>query len=679
MKNYRNRELSWLSFNERVLQEAEDANNPLLERVKFLGIFSNNQDEFFRVRVASVRRAKQLGSKSETWLDIKAGKLLKLINREVIRLQERFQKVYADLIKLLEEEGIKIIDEHQLDEDQQEAVRNYFRETVRPLLVPIMLNYTDVPPALLDHNIYHAIKMETGKKDQPVEYSIIKIPTDRLNRFFTLPSKDNQQYIILLDDIIRFNLDEIFHIFNYKSIKAYTLKVTRDAELDISNDLSKSFLEKIKESVLAREKATIVRLVYDSKMPQDLFDFLINHLNLQKAENIIPGGRYHNFKDFMNFPSLGKPSLNYESIKAIQVKGLGETESLLDKIKEKDLLLIYPYHSFNFLIDLLREAAIDPNVASIKITLYRVAKDSKVINALINAAKNGKEVTVVMEIRARFDEINNINFSSELQENGIRIIFADPELKVHSKMVLITRAEKGKMVQYANVSTGNYHEGTSKFYSDLSLFTTDKRITAEVNKVFKFIKRIIRTYKFSHFIVSPRYMRSQIMTLIDQEIEAAKEGKPAFLKFKLNNLVDRFIVKKLYEASKAGVKIQMIIRTCCSVIPGIKDLSENIEVISILDRYLEHSRFYIFGNLGNEKIYIASADLMPRNLDDRIEILCPVFDDISKKIIKDMFDLQWSDNMKARIQDEQMQNNYVKNGNKKTRSQFELYDYLRNL
>ncbi len=671
MKHYINREISWLSFNERVLQEAEDTLNPLIERIRFLGIFSNNQDEFFRVRVASIKR---LSHQKHHNLFIKPQKLLKLVAKTVLKLQTRFRGIYQGLINELEKEGIYIINETQLNPKQAALVTNYFRKNVRPLLVPVMLHHVDKMPVMLDHTIYLAVILKSTKKD---EYALIKIPSVELARFFVLPEEQGKHYIILLDDIIRYCISEIFNIFDCESYEAYTLKVTRDAELDISSDLSKSYLEKIRDSVKDRENAPLMRFVYDEEMPVKLLSYLLNRIKLKDTDSLIPGGRYHNFKDFMNFPVLGRKELVHKKFSSLKIEGISSNESIIQYINQQDLLLNFPYHSFNYMIDLLREAAIDPKVKSIKITLYRVAKNSMVINALINAAKNGKEVTAVMEIRARFDELNNIAYASKLQASGIRVIFADPLLKVHCKLCLISRFEKNKIVQYANISNGNYHEGTSNVYSDLSLFTKDKRITTDVNKLFKFMKHTIRTYTFDHFVVSPRFMRDKLYKLIDFEIEQAKAGKVAWLRFKMNNLTDYDVISKLYEASSAGVKIELLVRGICCLVPEVPRKSENIKVISILDRYLEHSRFYIFANTEAPKVYIASADLMPRNLDNRIEIMCPVYSKNIKQQIIDLFHLQWNDDVKGRVIDKDLKNEYQVLEVEGKRSQVETYNYLK--
>jgi len=644
MKHYINREISWLSFNERVLH---------------------------RVRVASIKR---LANQKEHDLFIKPEKLLKIIAKTVLKLQARFRAIYQGLMFKLEEEGIFIINESQLNTTQAELIVKYFRTYVRPLLVPIMLDHVDKMPVLLDHTIYLAVILKSAQKD---EYALIKIPSTELPRFFELPEEEGRNYVILLDDIIRHCISEIFNIFDFQSYEAYTLKVTRDAELDISNDLSKSYLEKIRESVKARENAPLMRFVYDEEMPVKLLNYLLKRIKLKDNDSLIPGGRYHNFKDFMNFPVLDKKELVYKKSKSLKVEGISSNESIIQYINKQDLLLNYPYHSFNYMIDLLREAAIDTQVKSIKITLYRVAKNSMIINALINAAKNGKEVTAVMEIRARFDELNNIDYASKLQAAGIRVIFADPLLKVHCKLCLISRFENNKIVHYANISNGNYHEGTSTVYSDLSLFTKDKRITTDVNKLFKFMKHTIRTYTFDHFVVSPRFMREKLYKLIDKEIEQAKEGKTAWLRFKMNNLVDYDIIAKLYKASAVGVKIELLVRGICCLVPEVSQKSENIKVISILDRYLEHSRFYIFANKDEPKVYLASADLMPRNLDNRIEVMCPVYDKSTRLQIMDIFHLQWNDNVKGRIIDKDLNNKYQVLDKEKIRSQVETYHYLK--
>jgi len=677
MQRYTNREISWLSFNERVLQEAEDKNNPLLERVRFLGIFSNNQDEFFRVRVASMRRLKQDKNSKNYNLNFEPEKLLKDIADIVLTQQIRFRKIYAKLIKSLEQEQIFIKNEKQLNPEQEIAITNYFRQKVRPLLVPIMFNNVVKMHKLLDHRIYLAVILKADADSETEEYALIEIP-NRLPRFFELPKTNNASNIILIDDIIRYCMPQIFNIFQYNYFKAYTLKITRDAELDLSPDLRVSYLEKIADSVKARKKAAVLRFVYDEQMPVKLLNYLTRRMKIKKSDHLIPGGRYHNFKDFMNFPVLGRTDLIYAQPPPIQPKNLDINESHLDYIKQKDLLLFYPYHSFNFMIELLREAAIDRRVKSIKITLYRVAQNSMIINALINAAQNGKEVTVVMEIRARFDELSNIEYANKLQSAGIRVIFADPNLKVHCKLCLINRLEGDEIIQYANVTNGNYHEGTSKQYSDLSLFTTDTRITDEANKLFKFMKHIIRTYPFEHLIVSPRNMKKQFYDLIDTEIENKKNGKEAWMKFKMNNFSNFETIDKLYEASNKNVKIQLLTRGICCLNPGVKGLSENIEVLSILDKYLEHSRFYIFANGGDPKIFLASADLMSRNLNDRIEVMCPVYDEDAKQMLLDIFDIQWTDNVKARKIDAALKNEHKKNELTKNRSQFTIYEYLKN-
>jgi len=650
--------------------------NPLLERVRFLGIFSNNQDEFFRVRVASIRRLKEDKNVDNYNLNFNPEKLLKDIAKIVLQQQIRFRKIYAKLIKALEQEQIFIKNEKQLNEEQKVAITNYFSKKVRPLLIPIMLNNVVKMPRLLDHRLYLAVILKADIDSELEEYALIEIP-NHLPRFFELPKNDSGSNLILVDDIIRYCMPEIFSIFQFNYFSAYTLKVTRDAELDISPDLRVSYLEKIADSVKAREKASILRFVYDEQMPVKLLNYLTRRMKIKKSDNPIPGGRYHNFKDFMSFPLLDRDDLVYEEPPSIQPKNLKINESHLDYIKQKDVLLFYPYHSFNFMIELLREAAIDRTVKSIKITLYRVAENSMIINALINAAKNGKEVTVVMEIRARFDELSNIEYANKLQSAGIRVIFADPNLKVHCKLCLINRIEDGKIIQYANVSNGNYHEGTSKRYSDLSLFTTDSRITEDVNRMFKFMKRTIRTYTFEHLFVSPRYMKNRLYELIDAEIENKKNGKEAWLKFKMNNFSNFETVDKLYSASRQNLNIKLLTRGICCLKPGVESLSENIEVLSILDKYLEHSRFYIFANAGDPKVFLASADLMSRNLNDRIEVMCPVYNKEAKQMLLDIFNIQWTDNVKARKIDGDLKNSYKENKLEKNRSQFTIYEYLK--
>jgi polyphosphate kinase len=674
-----NREISWLSFNERVLQEAADPNVPLVERFRFLGIFSNNQDEFFKVRVATIKRMIDVEKSTGVKNKEKPKKVLNQIQQKVIDLQEKFEKVYEDLIKQLARQKIYIINESQLNFEQAAYVRQFFHEKVLSVINPIMLHNLNHFPAIKDKSIYLAIKMISILNETKPEYAIIEIPSESVSRFVVLPSIQRKRYIILLDDVIRYCLDDVFSTFHFDRYEAYTIKLTRDAELDIDNDLSKSLLEKISESVSDRKKGQPVRFVYDSNTPPDLLNYLKTSLDLDEDDNLIPGGRYHNFKDYMQFPNLGGKRMVYKSTPPVPHPILKPHESKIAEIRKKDLLIHVPYQKFDHYINLLREAAIDPRVNSIKITLYRVAADSRVINTLSNAAMNGKKVTVIIELQARFDEKANIYWSKRLEEAGARVMFGMSGLKVHSKLTLITLTDDKQRIDIATIGTGNFNESTARVYSDIHLFTADPRITDEVYKIFKFFEASYKTFKYKYLPVSPFNMRNRMNSLIDNEIRNAREGKEAYVLIKLNSLVDTDMVKKLYQANIAGVKIKAIIRGICSLIPGVPGMSENIEVISIVDKFLEHSRLFIFCNGGNELYYLSSADWMPRNLDHRIEVACPIYSKDNQREIKKIFEIQFRDNVKSRIINQQQDNPYkVTNSHRKLQSQVELYKLYMN-
>ena len=679
-KNIINREISWLSFNERVLQEAADPNVPLIERFKFLGIYSNNQDEFFKVRVATIKRMIDVEKSTGVKNKIMPRKILNQIQKKVVHLKDRFEKIYSNLIKELAKHNIYIINETHLSPEQGDYVRSYFHEHVHSVITPIMLQNVKEFPQLKDKSIYLAIKLSRINTTPDTQLAIIEVPTDVIPRFIVLPPINRKKYIILLDDVIRYCLDDIFVTFRYEKYEAYTIKLTRDAELDIDNDLSKSFLEKITESVSSRKKGQPVRFVYDSSISPDLLKYLIKHLELGNEDNLIAAGRYHNFKDYMKFPNLGGKRLIYKPTPPTAHPLIKPHNSILEMIAQKDILLHVPYQKFDMYINLLREASIDPRVVSIKITLYRVAYNSRVINTLINAAMNGKKVTVVIELQARFDEKSNIYWSRKLEEAGAHVIFGMHGLKVHSKLMLITRKEKRKILKYGSVGTGNYHEETASIYADMHLITVDKRITEEIDKVFQFFETTYKTYTYKHLMVSPLYMRKRIYALIDNEIKNARSGKTAYIILKINSLVDTDMIRKLYQASAAGVRIKAIIRGMCSLIPGVPGLSENIQVVSIVDKFLEHTRVFVFCNNRKELYFISSADWMPRNLDHRIEVAAPVYDPDIQKEIKTMLNIQLKDNVKARIINESQDNQYktIKNS-RPVRSQMELLNYYKKL
>ncbi|MFM8432485.1 MAG: polyphosphate kinase 1 [Bacteroidota bacterium] len=673
-----NRDISWLSFNERVLQEAQDSTVPLLERLRFLGINSSNRDEFFRVRVATIRRMVNYGRKGEELLGANPKKLLKSIQKLVLKQQNDFERTYTNLIAELGKQGIHLINEQQLTVSQGEFVRKYFREQVQSHIVPIMINTAPKFPYLKDKSIYLAIKLTSRGKDAKPIYSILEVPTDVVSRFLVLPNDGNSTRVILLDDVIRYCLDDIFQVIRYAVAKAYTIKIIRDAELDFDSDVSKSWMEKVEKSVKQRKKGTPVRLIHDKQIPRDLLSFIVRKMKLSKSEQLTPGGRYHNIKDFISFPSVGGSHLLYKPTPPVEHPDLIAQRSLFEVIRSKDVLLSYPHHTFNHIIDLLREASIDPKVQSIQITLYRASLQSSIINALINAVKNGKHVTAVVELRARFDEETNISHANRLQEEGAHVIFGVPGLKVHSKLFLITRKEEGRSVLYAHIGTGNFNEQTARLYTDHSLLTVDRRISREVERLFDFYRDNYKTGNYKNLIVSPFNTRKRFLKMIDQEIENVSAGKAAWIILKMNSLVDKEMISRLYDAGKAGVRIWLIVRGICSLEPDHPDWSENIKVISIIDRYLEHSRIFVFCNGGVERCYLSSGDWMYRNLDHRSEVAVPVFDEQIKQQLIKYLELQLNDNVKARSIDSHSTNRHITaNSKRRHRSQAEIYAWLK--
>lgn len=678
---YINREISWLQFNKRVLQESADKRVPLIERLRFLGIFSNNLDEFFKVRYATVKRIAEAGRSGKSVLGGEIAKdLLEEITTIVINQQTDSLKILKEIEDELETKNIHIIKEDELSASQTEFVKNYFANEVSPILMTIILNDLRDFPVLKDTAAYLAIKMvlkaENNQKKTENKYALIEIPKG-IDRFVVLPKEGEDSYIILLDDLIRFNLKNTFNMFEYKTISAHMIKITRDAELDMDNDLSKSFIEKISMSLEHRKVSDPVRFVYDKSISKDTLNFLKDKMKIEDTDSVIPGGRYHNRRDYMNFPSLGRQDLLYEKIKPLPVKGLCLDGSIFESISKKDYLLYTPYHTFSYIIKFLREAALDPKVRAIKITVYRLANNSQVAASLINAVKNGKHVTVQIELQARFDEQANIQYAEQLQAEGVKLIFGVPGLKVHSKICLIEREEGAIIKRYGFISTGNFNESTARIYTDFTLFTANDDILRELNKIFDFFETTYKINKYKHLIVSPHYTKNAFSKLIDNEIENARAGKQAYIKIKMNSFTSYKMIDKLYEASNAGVKINLIIRGICCLIPGIKGMSENIEAISIIDKFLEHPRQFIFANNGNPKVYISSADWMTRNLDYRVEVGCPIYDADIKKELMDTFEISWSDNLKARIFCEHQDNAYLKVKGAEIRSQFAIYDYYK--
>ncbi|HAL82193.1 MAG TPA: polyphosphate kinase 1 [Mucilaginibacter sp.] len=670
-----NREISWLYFNDRVLQEAADQTVPLIDRIKFLAIFSSNLDEFYRVRVATLSRLANLNERAKQILGYNPKKILNQIKNIVVRQERKFNNLYENIIvKQLAEEKIFILNDKQLNVSRGEFVKGYFREKLLATLVPIMLNETLQLPELRDRAIYFFVKLTKGKKSQ---LALIEFP-DTLSRFIVLPETNNLKFIILLDDVIRYSLEDIFFIFEHDTMEAFSIQLTRDAELDLDKEVSEKFIDSLSKSLMKRRKGKPMRLLYDSEMPLDMLKYLVNKMGLS-GESLIPGNRYHNFKNFIAFPNVGRPELEYEKNIPVSVNGLSFGKSLMGMVAKKDYLISTPYQSYDYVIHFLREAAIDPKVKEISIAVYRLAENSRVIHALINAAKNGKKVTCLVELRARFDEQNNISWSRRLEEEGVTVLYGIDGYKVHAKICLIARLEKGKIAYYGCLSTGNYNEKTAQMYADHTLLTVNKRITDDLVNIFKALNKNMLPKGLKSLIVSPIDSRPAIYKLIDNEIKSAKAGKKAYMILKMNSLADEQLIAKLYHANNAGVKVQLIIRGMCCLIAGMKGFSENIEIISIVDKYLEHSRVHIYCNGGNELIYLTSADFMTRNIDTRVEVGFPIYDDNLRKEIRDIINIQLEDNTKSREINSHNTNKYHRtNAEIPVRAQVDIYNYLKN-
>ncbi|MCF8309150.1 MAG: polyphosphate kinase 1 [Bacteroidales bacterium] len=672
-----NREISWLHFNGRVLQEAMDTATPLLERVKFLGIFSNNRDEFFRVRIATLKRMLKYweleGRDTKPVQDV-----LDEIDRIVKEQERTFTWTYRKIVFELYRENIVLLNEKQLTRQQGRIVRKHFRQKVRPYIFPIMLDLLENISTLKDKSIYLAVVCRDSRDENNVDYALVKVPSKVHSRFFTFPPEIGENHMILLDDIIRYCLDDVFGVFGFDTFEAYTIKFTRDAELDLDYDVSKSFVETMYESVKKRKRGNPVRFVYDEKMPEKLIKKLRKKLSLKNDDDIRAGGRYHNFKDFMEFPDFDKPKLYFEAMPPMFHPDLPINQSVFDTLKQKDIILHYPYQSFQHIVDWLREASIDPKVISIKMTFYRTARYSNVVNALVNAARSGKSVTVFMELQARFDEEANIQLTEKFREEGVKVIQAIPGYKVHSKLIFIRRREEQGNMNYVNISTGNFNETTARSYADDSILTANQEIADDVNRTFHLFEERYVQPQLNALITAPFYMREFFMEMLDNEMRHAMQGREARAVLKLNNLTDRTIAEKIYEASQAGVKITLIVRGICVIIPGIEGLSENIEAFSIVDRFLEHSRVLVFHNNNDPRFYITSADWMPRNFDHRIETCMPVYDKTIQQELMDMLKIQMQDNQKARNISKENPNQYRNTGREeKVRSQVEIYNYLK--
>lgn len=665
LKNvYVDRDISWMYFNHRILQEANKEYVPLHERLSFLGIYSNNLDEFFRVRVASLNRMLEGKVSHETEQQLR--KTLKVINK----LNETYSKEYTESVEKvfheLELHNIRLLTETELNDEQKEFLHNFFLDKLNGSINPIWLSEIDDFSSLEDNRIYLIVEKtedNSGKK----KYAIIKVPDRQFGRWVKVPSSEGFENIMYLDDVIRYCLPLVFLGFKESSYRAFSFKFTKDAEMEVDNDADFGTMEKIALGVNSRKHGEAVRIIYDSDMPKDMVKKMRERLKTKELDTSLAGGRYQNHKDLMSFPDCGHKDLNYQPWPSIMKPEFLSPESILDQIREKDRFIHVPYHSFNGYIRVLREAAVKPEVKAIKTTLYRLAKDSKVVKALITAARNGKKVTAIVELLARFDEESNIKWSKRMQEEGVNVIFGVEGLKIHSKLLLI-ESKKGNI---ACIGTGNFHEGNARIYTDYLMMTARPKIVNEVAKVFDFIDRPFSQVRFNELLVSPNSMKSRILRMLDNEIRNANEGKEAWLKMKINHITDIDVVSKLYQASKAGVKIDILIRGNCSIVPGIAKMSENIRCVGIIDRYLEHSRILIFCNGGKPKYYLGSADWMPRNLINRIEVMTPVYDEELQSDLMRTISYGIRDTLNGRVVDGRGTNNFVEG--EPFRSQEELY------
>lgn len=677
-KVYLPKELSWLSFNQRVLQEAADESNPLIERIRFLGIYSSNLDEFYKVQFANLKKY-VLIEQEQAQSTSNAKHLLRQVTQKVIQLELQFDQLYNELLLEMARNQIFLINERQLTSYQETWIKNYYKQNLRQYITPILLDsHTELIQFLKDDHAYLAVEIICKDK---ISYALLELPTDNAPRFVLLPSEvsTKNKSIIFLDNILRYCLADIFKVFfDAVELNAYSININRDAEYELNTELD-SLLELMSQGLKQRLTAQPVRFTYQKDMPKALFELLINKLRLTE-QDAMPGGRYPNFKDLANFPDLGVKNLLNKRLPSLAYNRFKKFRNAFATIKDRDVLLYYPYYSFGHVLEIMRQASFDPAVTHIRMNIYRVAKDSRFIHAAINAANNGKKVTVVVELQARFDEEANIKWAKRLIRSGIKVIYSQPKLKIHAKLFLIDRKEDDRIVRYAHIGSGNFNEKTARIYTDFSLLTADPAITDEVIKVFNFIENPFKPVSFNHLLVSPQNTRQRFYEFIEREINNAKVGKPSGIYLKLNAITDKEMIDQLYRASCAGVKIRMIVRGTCVLVPQIPNLSENIYVTSIVDQYLEHARVYIFENDGKKDTYISSADWMPRNLDNRIEVGVKIFDPILKTTIHDIFNLQCNDNVKARIIDKDNMNNYVQRGNKKkVRAQHAIYDYLKQM
>ncbi|WP_284245249.1 polyphosphate kinase 1 [Thalassotalea insulae] len=679
------KELSWLSFNERVLQEAADQAVPLLERIRFLGIYSSNLDEFFRVRVGGIRRRAMVEAEQDNPKD-KWETLHQEISVKVGMLTEQFKKVADDVFQQLAKENIvTIFDDNDnsqfnlhLSQRQLDWLEQYFDNGVIRHITPIIIHSkTQLANCIDDDGIYFLVALH---HQGDVHYALVEIPREETKRFIVLPTVngDKTKYIVMLDDVVQYFIRKLFDgVVPFDKIDAYSMKLTRDAEYSLPDDLDESLLEQMSKGLKQRLKADMVRLVHDRNMPKYMTSYLKKALKIKHEDELAAGVRYRHFKDFVKFPNLGQAQLENPELPALDSARFTAYPSVFDAISHQDILLYYPYHKFRHFTEFVRQASYDPLVRHIKINIYRVAKHSRIIQSLIEAVKNGKKVTVVVELRARFDEQANIEWAKLMKDAGIEIEFGIETLKIHSKLCLVTRLEHDKLVRYAHLGTGNFHEGNARVYTDFALFTKHKEICQEVDNVFSFISHSYKRFRFNHLIVSPLTSRRRLYQLIDNEIQSAQDHKKAEIILKLNNLVDSGLISKLYAASSAGVKINIIVRGMCSLIPGVKDKSDNIKIISIIDRFLEHPRVMLFHNQGEQQLFISSGDWMERNIDHRVEVACPIYDETLKQRIIGILNLHLQDNVKARIINKSQNNRYVRASKQSPlRSQIAIYHYL---
>lgn len=673
-KPYLERDISWMYFNRRILQEATRSHVPLLERMAFLGIYSNNLDEFFRVRVASQSRIAECMDKSAAKEREKAKKLLKQIGKLNARYVKDYEEAVSSVTEDLKKENIYLVSNSEVTPEQLQFIQSFYKEKLNGLIVPVWFSAVKLLDYENDENIYLAVKVSKNGNKPMADYAFLELPVNICGRFVQLPDHENKSYLMYLDDVIRCCLPLVFEGLGYDEYEAYAFKFTRDAEMEIDNDLRTGTLQKISKGVKSRKKGEPLRVIYDNNMPKDLLKRVLKKLELDSLDTVIESGRYQNHKDLMKFPDCGHSNLKYPKWPPILKKELDGPESLLKKIQEKDRFIHVPYHNFDSFIRVLQEAAVSKQVTSIKITLYRLAKESKVVKALIGAARNGKKVTVVIELLARFDEASNINWSKKMQDAGIKVIFGVEGLKVHSK---ITHIEMKSEPDIACISTGNFHEGNARMYTDCMLMTAYPKIVKDVNQVFEFIERPYTQIRFKELLVSPNEMKNKFVTLINNEIKNKKAGKPAYIKIKINHITDPIMVEKLYEASEAGVDIDLVVRGNCSLITNVPDVSTHIRIHGIIDRYLEHSRIFIFANGGEEKIYLGSADWMPRNLDHRIEVITPVYDPAIKGEMKRIVEYGLKDTLQGRIVDGAGDNLFWSEETEEApfRSQEALYNY----